>query len=353
MQSIEQRLDLRDNAFNFIRVAFAVLVIVSHSLPIASFGDDPTIGDVKIGTLALGGFFAISGYLITLSRYRTSFPSYALRRFLRIFPGFWVCLVVTGFGLAALLGLERGGWSLETAARYALSNASMVRGGDGWVGSTLAGAPFPDAMNGSLWTLRLEIFCYFLVGVLLFVGYVRKHRWPFVAAFLAMTALSLVVHTQGLGGTLGQVGLLFPYFAAGALAFRYADRIPLNGVGAAIAGVVLVGICLLDVGRPLGPLPVTYLVIWFAAAAPRAIRRIGSKNDFSYGTYLYAFPVQQVLVAFGVPQFGLAVFTVASVVATAPLAIASWYLVERPAQRLRKLDVSRLVPRLARARGQA
>ena len=138
MKTIEQRLDLRDNALNLIRLLLAVLVIVAHSFPISGLGNGLEIGGMSLGLLAVGGFFTISGYLITLSRYRTAFGTFAWRRFLRIMPAFWVCLIFTGFGAAAIAGAVRGGWSVSSAAHYVLANAPMMYG-DGRIDQIAAG----------------------------------------------------------------------------------------------------------------------------------------------------------------------------------------------------------------------
>jgi peptidoglycan/LPS O-acetylase OafA/YrhL len=96
--TIAARLDLRSNSLNLVRLVLATAVIVSHAWPIGGFGDDPAIGDVNLGHLAVGGFFAISGYLIAQSRLVNRPARYAAKRAMRILPGFWVCLLVTGSG---------------------------------------------------------------------------------------------------------------------------------------------------------------------------------------------------------------------------------------------------------------
>ena len=65
--------------------------------------------------------------------------------------------------------------------------------------------------------------------------------------------------------------------------------------------------------------------------------RVGSRNDISYGVYLFAFPLQQLMAVAGVPEaVGLVWFAVLSVAVTVPVAWASWLLVERPSMRLRR-----------------
>ncbi|GAA2018608.1 hypothetical protein GCM10009740_03120 [Terrabacter terrae] len=89
----------------------------------------------------------------------------------------------------------------------------------------------------------------------------------------------------------------------------------------------------------VAPLPLGYALLWASVAAPT---RIGSRNDISYGMYVYAFPVQQTLVLLGASTLVPApVFALLALALAAPLAWASWRFVESPALRLRRLRLSR------------
>lgn len=345
MASISDLHNPRDNAFNLIRLVLAALVIVSHSWPISGFGDDPQLGDMKLGVLAVGGFFGISGYLITKSRMRTAFMPYLWRRALRILPAFWVCLVVVGFGLSAIAGAMNGGWNAQAGLRYVVSNADM-RNGVPLVGQTLDGSPFPYNWNGSLWTLRYEIGCYILVGLLLYIGFVRARRWPLLVAFLAATAFSVFEGVHPDSAVLRNIALLLPFFLAGAVLFKYSDIVLCSWQLATASGLLVLGLCALGVGRELAALPLAYVMIWAASALPERMRRLGSRNDYSYGLYVYAFPVQQLLVLAGAARLGITFYIVASILTTVPLAVASWWLIEKPAQRLKSI----WPPRAVRAR---
>jgi peptidoglycan/LPS O-acetylase OafA/YrhL len=334
VDSLDRKLDPHDNALNLIRLVLAGLVIVSHTWPIAGYGDDPSLGDMKLGLIAVGGFFTISGYLITRSRHRSTFWSYSWRRALRILPGYWVCLVFTAFVVAAIGGAVRGGWTPGAAWHFVYSNFDF-RNGDLLIGKTLAGAPFPEAWNGSLWTLFYEVGCYVLLGLAFLVPFVRRLTWLLPILFVASTICSLVVHAQGVTGATERWFLLGTFFLAGASLFSFSERIPLSWQFGAAAAALFFLCSILGVGRSLSPLPLAYLLLWLGAALPKNLRKLGSKNDYSYGTYLYAFPVQQTLVLTGLQHAGPVAFILVSVAVTAPLAVLSWHLVERPVQRLK------------------
>ena len=76
-------------------------------------------------------------------------------------------------------------------------------------------------------------------------------------------------------------------------------------------------------------------VLWAGIAIPETFKKIGTRNDLSYGVYIYGFPVQQLLVLVGAAKLGVGLYICASVLVTLPLAALSWFAVERPAQRWR------------------
>ncbi|OMH31363.1 acyltransferase [Tersicoccus sp. Bi-70] len=332
-RTLVARLDSRDNALNALRLLFAVLVIVSHSWPVGGFGEEPALGNLKLGTFAVGGFFVVSGYLVSQSRERSRAWSYAWRRLRRIFPGYWVCLVVTAFGFAVVAGLTDGGWNLRSAVGYLWRNFLMIWD-QGRVGATLAGVPLDGVWNGSLWTLRYELWCYIAVGLCYSLPVFRRRAWLTLSSFVLCTAATLVLHATAPSGRLFNFVFLLTFFLAGAVLYKFADRIPVDGRLAALATAVLIVVSLTGYGRQLAPLPLAYAALWAGISAPSVLKRIGRVNDFSYGTYLYAFPVQQSLVLLGLHHAGPWIYVPVAVLATAPFAAASWFFVERPANRV-------------------
>jgi peptidoglycan/LPS O-acetylase OafA/YrhL len=334
------RFDPRNNSLNALRLLLATLVIVSHAGPLGGFGGNLPIGGVGLGGWAVAGFFAISGYLITSSRIRSSFVPYLSRRFLRIFPGLWACLLVVALVFAPLAALTRqgaDGIGLSNLAEYVVTNGLFVHEQLG-IGSTLHNVPFADSWNGSLWTLRYEFGCYLLLGAVLSLPAVR--RKPERLAGLFVGCLLIVIAGYDLHMNVPAVVLvasyLATYFFAGALMYVYADRIRLS------VPVLAVACAWLAVGTWSGyvfettALPLALLLMALGATLP--LQRIGSRNDISYGVYIYAFPVQQSLVLAGATALGFVPFILLSIAGTLPLAVASWCLVERRAMRLKRIS---------------
>lgn len=349
------------NSFGFLRLSFAFAVLVSHSLPLGYAGADPggglTNGQTVLGEIGILGFFVISGFLITRSAGRLAFARYLWHRGLRILPGLWVCLIVTAFVLAPVVALiERGtlaGVFTEPGGPfgYLLNNAFVAIRQYGISGLLLAtpyGAMTGESVfNGSLWSLMYEVLCYLIVAGLAVTGVLRRARWVVAVLTAGLFALILrdflrapvIPGPQGEHGPFLGIGAVDTYsliyltymFLLGALFELYRRRIVLDDAGAIIAALVLAGTLRFGGFDILGYPAFAYLTLWLAVRLPTPFQRFGRRHDYSYGLYIYAFPVQQLLALAGVPAWGLVPYIALSTAGAFALAVPSWHLVERPA----------------------
>jgi peptidoglycan/LPS O-acetylase OafA/YrhL len=346
----EVRLDARRNSLNLLRLVLAVLVLVSHGYPISG-RPEPLVADENLGTWAVFGFFAISGYLIAGSRFTRPLGHFLVNRAARIFPAFLVNLVVTvlvfapvGFW-AAHRTLDGIFGTVTTPFAYLASNVALRMGAYDVAGTPL-GVPLPGVWNGSLWSLYYEFLCYLVLAILGSVAVFRRSAWAMAVAF----ALSVAFHagmtswmrpyTQDNTDALLMAKLL-PFFLGGALLYLLRDRLPLTWPLALAAAVGTVGACLaFSWGPQLAGVFIAYLVLWFGAAVPSPA--LIQRHDISYGMYIYAFPVQQLLAVAGAYRWHLAVFDLVAVLCTVPLATASWLLVERRVMRRARASTAAL-----------
>jgi len=344
-----RQLDPRRNSLNLIRLVLASLVLVAHAYyitgvqnPDGTFG--PHIDGENLGGWAVFGFFALSGYLITASRWSNSLGTYLVHRIARIFPAFLVCLVVmvavfAPIGYASVHGSLSGYLTSgpTTPVNFVFSNA-LLRINSYEIAGTPADVPYPGAWNGSLWSLYYEFLCYLIVAVLALVVWMRRSPWGMAVAWLA----SVAVHagwSRGVATLVGgntDVQLLFkllPLFLGGGLVQLLRHRLPLTWAGAALSGSAVLGaVWLLDGGGAQLTAPfLAYLLIWVGSVLPSP--RLINRHDISYGVYIYAFPVEQLLVLTGIQERGLLLYDVVALACTVPLATASWLLIERPAMR--------------------
>ena len=354
-----------NNSIGLLRLVFAVAVIVSHAFPLGGFGGEPRFGtwglQESLGGAAVAGFFAISGYLVLRSALAGGFFLFIWKRALRIFPGYWVALLVGVLAVGPVVWLLEGG-SLEAyflpsdggVYAYLVANFDLSIGIQGVWNVFVATTPYGIAtgngeLNGSLWTLTYEWSSYLIVGALLGLGLLRYTRATVVIVAgvlgfintlyffdqqLAVSAFGSIVDQQF-------AGFGFVFFVGASLA-AYADTIRLNTWVGIACGIVVV-VSLLGVGwKVAGFAALPYFLLWVAATLPAGFQWIGRKNDYSYGVYLYGFLIQQTTAYFGLHLLGIIPWTIICIGLAFGMAWLSWNLVERPALSLKSIGHTRV-----------
>jgi peptidoglycan/LPS O-acetylase OafA/YrhL len=289
--------------------------------------------------MGVDGFFAISGLLICRAwlNHPNLFP-FVLARARRILPGLWVCLGVTAFLIVPLVSFVAGEPVPSSGAAWSYLHANAGVWVNQW---DISGTPqglTNSAWNGSLWTLVWECFCYLAVAVL---GVLRILR-PRVVLGIAVTfwSYSMALELLGVASEEGPTWQWMPQraglmFAVGAVLWCYRDQILVDGrLAAAAAAMIPLSVMLVGNYRVLAAPAVAYLCIFGALKLGRHPAAVLS-NDVSYGVYIYAFPIQQSLLLLGLGRLPWIAFLALSAVSVAPVAIASWLLVERPVTRRR------------------
>jgi peptidoglycan/LPS O-acetylase OafA/YrhL len=323
----------KNNALNFVRLMLAASVLVSHSGVLGGFQPiaNPNFG--PIGGYAVYGFFAISGYLIANSRMRMPILPYLWHRVIRIMPAFWVCIILTAFVFAPFAAWMLGEhWQPLSSVGYVLKNSAllMVQGG---IHDTLLNQPNPITWNGSLWTLFYEFACYVGAAAVLSIPFVRKNPVPWLAGGLLAVGCFLAISDQRWDAL-----RLASFFLAGMLFYFLRDRIPMKAWIAAASVVVFAAFYMLGIAPFFGQIFFAYVMFWLGAVLPT---RIGSRNDVSYGVYIYGWPVQQIVTILGGAALGHAGHFAVSFIAVVGLGWLSWKLVESPALRFKDLFTKR------------
>lgn len=345
------------NSLGLLRLVLASVVIFHHSFPLGGFGPDPLLAlthqQATLGSLAVAGFFAISGYLITKSGMNADILQFMWRRSLRIFPAFWGVLlfaalvvgptiwVLDGHDLAAYFSFGGGSPFSYLRANWDLSIGSYgIR--DIFTDSTPYGQEVDaSVLNGSIWTLIYEWTCYLLIGVAVLFGVLARAKVIvpiFTALLLALQTLLLV--------DAAVFASIFPFldpvlvhlaltFMCGAVLAVYSKRVPFSDVLGVVAGAVVLLTLAFGGFHVLGVPAAAYLVLFLGARIGGRLQVVGAKNDYSYGVYVYGFLVQQVLAYFGVYRWGYLPFALLALVATFGLAWLSWHFVEKRAMSLK------------------
>ncbi len=184
------------------------------------------------GRLAVDLFFVLSGFLVVQSwssvrrhepRLWPAVRTYASKRCLRIFPAYWLSLLVfvptVAPGLLSVDGLRR-------LALFVTGQAYWVNG-------------LPDQVNTVYWTLTTELGFYVLAPL---VALALRHRlgWPLLAVTVVTSTLWVHGDLQWLRGDLpaSHLGGRLDQFVAGAVASTIVLRHEAEGAGSAIARAV-------------------------------------------------------------------------------------------------------------------
>ncbi len=353
MQSHEAPKD-HHNSFGALRLLFAYAVIVSHSPQLldGNFSREIFLSHglhVSLGELAVDGFFIISGYLIAGSY--LSDPNiwrFLKRRILRIYPAFVVASLICIFLIAPLSGglltaISARGWEL-TLGRLVFLVPPVVP-------MAFHGSPIP-ALDGSMWTIRYEFRCYLLMAIIGVLGLLRKPKLVllFTAAIYGVAFAVDVLHPAIPSGRLHQIlfaGIgdpsaafkLTAVFLSGVCMRLFRDRISfpplivaLSAIGWGAALMTVFWIC------PATGVFGAYLILWAALSSKSAvIESINNSYDYSYGTYLYAWPIASIIVLVFSHERLLTpgVLTLSTLILATVAGAISWYMIEKPALRLK------------------
>lgn len=320
----------RNNNFDALRIFAAALVILSHSWDLPKQPGEPVVlltqGAVNGGALGVWIFFFISGFLVTESYLRRGWWAFWEARTLRIYPALSAALVFSVLVGAAMTAIPWASyWSQEQTWSYVYKSLMMQ------IQHHVPGVSMP--INGSLWTIPMEVTLY---GVVALMGLVTLLRRAWVALFvlLALMAWFMVKPERvtlfpGVAATYALPAVLC--FLLGMVFLVLRDRIPLHG-----AVVLLMLGALIATGRAYPPgnayvcVALCYAVAWLAFHPHVRLRVPDRVGDISYGLYVYAFPIQQAII-YAKPDLDAALIFLLSFSLTAALAWLSWHLLEKRA----------------------
>ena len=358
--SIGATYDRRSNSFTALRLLLAVMVLYSHDWAIIGSPDRDQLdrvtgGRFTFGLLAVYCFFVLSGFLVTQSMESTRAPrrvlGYLGKRVLRVWPALVGTTVFVAFVLGAVLthrslasyysfegGLSPWWYSFDTLTFNLFSN---VFGWHTHVRDVFAGLPMNATTNASLWSLRFEFSMYLLLAAVAFVAAYRLRVMAALSAAVAYVGFFLL-HAFGLAiphpdvwvfHEWGVFVAVATYFFLGSALYAFRHRIPASAEAAVLLSIAALFTSVMSIGWAIAPLVIAYGVV-VAGISPRFAWYEGRFGDYSYGTYLLAWPVQQTVMVLVAPTSPYVLFAMALPL-TLLLAVASWHLIERPALRLK------------------
>jgi peptidoglycan/LPS O-acetylase OafA/YrhL len=327
----------RHNCFDLMRHIAALAVLVSHHYALSGLVEPNFSGKFIFGMNAIswGGlavliFFSISGYLVTKSFIRSEgFVDYMNKRTRRLFPGLIVCCAILVFLVMPFYNGNHLIAFFDPASWNSFIRSVMLLRLD--FPTPVAAFKYHNIMNGSLWTLSSEFLCYVLAAIAL--GYSKTWRAPAVILALCIAAMlyTLESRSEFIFYQIKSARFL-PFlivFAVGSL--MATTESTWNNTKSRIVLAVLSILTLIATSQTkeayiLGNIAIAVSVL--AIGTSFKDRLISGKYDISYGIYIYAWPVQQIVIN----ETGLSLYPslLLTVAITLVLAAASWRFVEKP-----------------------
>ncbi len=344
---------MHENNFDFLRIVFAIFVIISHSFVLSGSVSLDWLAQISnnqtsFSNIGVAGFFALSGYLVMQSLSRsTTLTEYFLKRFLRIYPALIVLLIVTvvlaPFVYNGSLLNYLGNMSTWTYVPFNLSLFKMQYA----INGVFENNPFKSVINGSLCTLPYEMLFYVLLASLYFFKNKATRISILSIVFCSAMLVKIFLHpyfiSHGYPFFMRRIVDYSGGFIVGALLALFKIE-KINYKGFLIIGSIVVWIISIQFNfyfwTQYFVLPLTVILI--GTSSIPILRNAKSKiGDLSYGVYIYAFPVQQTLMHF----FKLSYLPLMlwGTIVTLPFAFLSWHLVEKKALGL-KYKLTRITP---------
>lgn len=335
----------RNNNFNLIRIVAALAVLVSHSFPLAigHNGADPLkeIIGMTMGNIAVDVFFITSGFLVTSSLLnRQSIIGFVWARVLRIFPALLAMLLLTIF----VLGVYFTSWSIlnylssGSTYIYLAKCSTLITGVAFNLPGVFANVPYSHYVNGSLWTMTHEVRLYAILALIWIILRIAPNRlYAFNITIVALAFVSgfyLLVSHFRFSTTHPFAGFFFMFFVGAAFYILKQHIVLLRW----LLWFFVAGLLLAAVSKQaffvVYVFTIAYILFYVAYVPSGFVRKYNQLGDYSYGIYIYAWPMQQSVAAL-IPGVTVFQMILISGIATLSLAILSWHLLEQRALNLK------------------
>jgi len=317
------------------------MVVFSHSFALVGL-TEPLIGGNTVGGTGVWIFFILSGYLIAASwgQY-PRFNVFIAKRVLRIFPGLAVALlltvIITGFFFTSLSAVD----FFNHTSTITYFNNILLYNTQFSLPGVFTNNPFPGSVNGSLWTLAYEFTMYLMVGVLGSLGLLKKMSVKKIwAGLLILQIIVLLVGIEHFQISLFYLRIdrlitLGLMFMSGVLYNQAKKRIVLNTPGgvAALITYIIFSSLLPSFTAIFAATLLVYAI--FSIGNSKKFAFFGRYGDFSYGIYIYSFPIQQMIAVLLAPSSPYVMFAIAQTCSVIAGAL-SWWLVESRFLRLKR-----------------
>ncbi|MDP4086262.1 MAG: acyltransferase [Bacillota bacterium] len=327
----------RNNNFDLLRLLFALTVFFVHGYDLTLSPELKPLKAFLNSQVAVESFFIISGFLIFMSYENSkSLVDFFQKRLKRIYPAYFFIILFCGFLGVFISKNNFGGYFSLDLVKYIFYNLIFLNSAQPSLPGVFTSNPVMSAVNGSLWTIKLEVSFYVLIPIIVFIFKKnRKHTWAWILIAYLLSFLynyglnTLSLHTgNDLYAKLAkQLPGQMSYFLSGALLFYYLNFFKKHSHFLFVLALILYFIQFKM--NIFSPLTLAIIVIYFAICIPQLIN-FNKIGDFSYSIYITHFPIVQFFISIGAfklnPIFGLLI----SFLVVIAFSIFSWNFIEKP-----------------------
>ena len=351
MDALSKHVGSRDNNFNLIRVLAASAVLITHgfALSVGSREAEPQIAGLgmTMGSVAVDVFFVTSGFLVTASLLsRGHLVAFLCSRFLRIYPALIVAVLLSVFGVGLFFTSQSVSSYLgdPQTLRYLTKNVSLFFGVTSTLPGVFADNPYQAAVNGSLWTRPYEVWMYAILATIWALGRLldgeNSRLFERVTVFLACASVALNIFAHFVWDYDSKFLPLFSMFFSGTAYFIQRDKVPSSPIlFVSLSGITICALSIQDALFVAYTLFLPYCLLFLAYVQYMPLLKFNLLGDYSYGIYIYAFPVQQSIAAL-IPKITVLHLFIISFSITAIVAVLSWHFIEKGALRLKERTIA-------------
>lgn len=328
------------NSFDLLRLVFAGIVVIAHGMYLS--GEEIFTSCIPYfdTTVAVMGFFVLSGYLILSSYLRQpQWQVYYKKRALRLLPAYIMIVLCCALLLSTVSTLGMLEYFSDTKWwKYVGYNLVFLN----FLQPTLPGVfeqnPMDQAVNGSLWTIKIEVAFYISIPILVYVFRTVRKSIYIKAILLLMYLFSIVYEWKVLELTLShpqytsllnQFPAMLQYFSVGMWAYLFIPyqwfKQPLTWV---IGGLLFLERFVLETTF-LWPIGLGILIFCVGFGLKDFAQRLLRGNDYSYGIYILHYPIAQLYTHWGIFKWsaigGFIIFLITVII----LSVLSWHLLEK------------------------
>jgi len=330
---------MKQNNFNFLRFYFAFVVVIGHLIEISNVNAFLKFAPYFSTYISVTGFFCISGFLISRSYLNTpNLKDYFKKRAARLLPAYLFIILTCAIFLSFLSRYSLSEYFTNPLLyKYLAANLTFLNFIQPCLPGVFLNNAASCAVNGALWTLKIEVSFYLIIPILLyFTKKIKLKQLLFIGIYLlSVMYRNLFEYLSNLHGVeyysiiARQLPGFMSYFVCGVALYYYFEFFIRNKRKLVLFGLItfilerIVGVELLT------PLALS-IIVFFIAFSFKRLNNFTKHGDISYGIYIFHYPIMKIASEFGFfERYNPVIVSIAIVLVVVIVGYGSWHLIEK------------------------